>query len=266
MTFSLTSIRHLLIDLDGVLYRGNAALPGAQGFTTWLRDRDIAFRLVTNNSTLTPRQYVEKLAGMGIQVEADEIFTSALAVNLYLEQAGARGMRALLIGEAGLHDAAVRAGLDVVADRPADWVILGLDRQATYHDFAVATLAIRDGARLLASNADASFPTEQGLVPGAGALLALLTTATGVTPTIVGKPEPLMLELAMRQMGGTLSDTAMLGDRLDTDIEAANRLGIGSIMVLTGVSSEADLEGCHWQPDLVVSGLPELERRWQKAA
>lgn len=175
-------------------------------------------------------------------------------------------MRALLIGEAGLHDAAVRAGLDVVADRPADWVILGLDRQATYHDFAVATLAIRDGARLLASNADASFPTEQGLVPGAGALLALLTTATGVTPTIVGKPEPLMLELAMRQMGGTLSDTAMLGDRLDTDIEAANRLGIGSIMVLTGVSSEADLEGCHWQPDLVVSGLPELERRWQKAA
>ena len=266
MSFSLAGIRHLLIDLDGVLYRGRTALPGAEQFIRFLQQQNTAYRLVSNNATMTPQQYVEKLAGMGIDVPADNIVTSALATRFYLEEQEQSGKKAFVIGEKGLLDAVSQAGLEIVSDRPADWVIIGLDRHATYHDFEIATLALESGARLLASNADASFPTEQGLVPGAGALLAVLTTATGMKPIVVGKPEPLMLELAMRQMRGSRADTAMLGDRLDTDIEAANRLGIPSILILTGVSKRSELHDSPWRPDLVVNDLSDLEHHWREAA
>ncbi len=261
---ALGRIRHLLIDLDGVLYRGNTALPGAQEFIAFLRRKGIPFRLVTNNSSRTPEQAVQKLAGIGIEAQAGEIFSSALATGIYLREHVDGTETAQVVGEAGLRQAVEKSGLRLV-EEGGDWVVVGLDRKATYEMLARAALALEGGARFVGSNPDSSFPTERGLVPGAGALLAALVTTTGREPTVIGKPHPLLLELAMKDCGGTLNDTAMLGDRLDTDIAAAERIGMKSILILTGVSTRSDLEKTSTPPDLVVENLQQLMDAWARA-
>jgi len=261
MSFPYSHIRHLLIDLDGVLYRGNTAIAHAQSFIAWLRTRGIAFRLVTNNATLTPAQYVDKLTGMGIAAQPEEVFTSSLATALYLERQTDSGRTAYVIGEDGLRSALDGIGMRITDHRPA-WVIVGLDRELTYEKLATAALAIAAGARFLGTNPDTSFPSERGLVPGAGAIQAALTATTGVRPAVVGKPEPLMLQLAMDQLGGSLTDTAMLGDRLDTDIQGAQTMHIPSILVLTGVSKREELANNPLHPTLVVNDLGDLMGQW----
>ena len=172
-------------------------------FIPWLRRRNITFRLVTNNATLTPRGYVAKLGLMGIEVNEEEVFTSALATALYLhKQRGAQS--AYVIGEEGLFEALRGARVTLESEHP-DWVIVGLDRELTYDKLAAGALALQRGARFLGTNPDLSLPSEAGLLPGAGAIQAALTAATGIRPTVIGKPEPLMLELAMSQLGGNLT-------------------------------------------------------------
>jgi 4-nitrophenyl phosphatase len=261
MAFPYDRISALLIDLDGVLYRGNTALPDAAQFIAWLRRRGLAFRLVTNNATLTPQQYVGKLAGMGIEVEAREVFTSALATALFLRREGADGHTAYAIGETGLLSALDGAGIRITDTNP-DWVVAGLDRTLTYEKLTTAVLAINAGARFVGTNPDTSLPTERGLLPGAGAIQAAITTATGVTPTVVGKPQPLMSQLALEDIGRTVDETAMLGDRLNTDIQGAAAVGMRSILVLTGVSTRADLAVSAVQPDEVVDTLGDLMSAW----
>lgn len=265
MPFPYAHIRHLLVDLDGVLYRGDTALPDAGRFIAWLRRRAVSFRLVTNNATLTPAQYVRKLATMGIEVAADELFTSALATARYLIGEGAVHQTVFAVGEAGLTDALQRAGIELVDERP-DWVVAGLDRELTYDKLAAACLAIRAGARFVGTNPDTSLPTERGLMPGAGAIQAAITAATGVQPVVIGKPQPLMLRLAMEDLGASPANTAMLGDRLDTDIGGAVAAGMPSIMVLTGVSTRHDLISSPIQPSLVVETLDALIDSWGSAA
>jgi 4-nitrophenyl phosphatase len=260
--FPFGRVRHLLVELDGVLYRGNAAIPGARDFIVWLHARRISFRLVTNNATLTPGQYREKLAAMGIEASEDEFFTSSLATAAYLETQGAKGQTALVVGEDGLRQALEDSGMQLV-DSHAQWVVAGLDRTLTYQKLATASLALEAGAKFVGTNPDTSFPVEAGLVPGAGAILAALSATTGKEPVVIGKPEPAMLELAMEHLGAGRQDTAMLGDRLDTDILAAQRVGIPSILVLTGVSTSAELERGDIKPDLVVENLPALMDLWQ---
>lgn len=261
MSFSLDRISHLLIDLDGVLFRGSTALPGAADFISWLREGGITFRLVTNNATLTQAQYVTKLARMGIEVREEEVFTSALATALYLRRQNQDGQTAYVIGEEGLLSALKGADIRIVEDRP-DWVVVGLDRHVTYEKLAIAALALEAGARFLGSNPDKSLPTERGLLPGAGAIQAALVAATGREPIVVGKPQPLMLQLAMEQLGGTVEDTAMLGDRLDTDIQGALALNMPAILVLTGVSTRQEAETGPIRPTMIVNDLPELVKSW----
>lgn len=261
MSLPFGRIKHLLIDLDGVLYRGETALPCAADFVAWLHGRGITFRLVTNNATLTPTQYVEKLARMGISAGEDEIFTSALATGMYLKEHGNGGDTAYVIGEDGLRSAVEAAGFRIVDEKP-DWVVVGLDRRLTYEKLATAALSLEAGARFVGSNPDTSFPTECGLVPGAGAILRAIQATTGVDPLVIGKPQPLMLEMAMRSLGGSRNDTAMLGDRLDTDIQAAEAVGVPSVLVLTGVSTRADLEHSSIRPTLVVQDLCRLMEQW----
>jgi 4-nitrophenyl phosphatase len=258
--FTLKRIRHLLIDLDGVLYRGNTPLAGAADFVAWLRARGITFRLVTNNATLTQVQYVAKLQGLGIPVSENEVFTSALAASLYLQERD-DAHTAYVIGEDGLIDALQRAHIQLVEERP-DWVVVGLDRHLTYEKLAIAALAIASGTRFLGTNPDTSFPAERGLLPGAGAIQAAISATTGVSPIVVGKPQSLMFELALKQLGGTLDDSAMLGDRLDTDIAGAHNVGMPSILVLTGVSTRDDIERSPVVPSLVVEDLPALMTLW----
>lgn len=263
MAFSLAQVQYLLIDLDGVLFRGTRALPGAAAFVGWLRTRGKAFRLVTNNSTLQPDQVAAKLRAMGIPASGDEVLTSAMATALYLKGQGAN-QTAYVIGEEGLTTALTSVDIRITDNRP-NWVVVGLDRAVTYDKLRLAALALESGARFVGSNPDTSLPTEEGLAPGAGAILAAITATTGAQPKIIGKPEPTMLRLGMEQLGGTLDNTAMLGDRLDTDIAAAANLGMPSILILTGVSTRVEAEQSTIHPTLIVENLAILTDHWTNA-
>jgi 4-nitrophenyl phosphatase len=256
---TMIDVRGLLIDLDGVVYTGRQAIPGAAEFLGQARRRGMPFLLVTNNSTAPPEQVAERLAGMGIQVRPEEILTSAQAAMAYVRAHSDGRARVLVVGETGLRRAAEGEGLDVCADG-ADWVVAGLDRSFDYQKLARATRAIRGGARFVASNADALLPIEGGeVLPGAGSIVAAIRAATGIAPVVVGKPEGAMFEAGVRKLGGLEpGEVAMIGDRLDTDIDGGHAAGLQTILVLTGVTTRAVLESATVQPDAVADDLASV--------
>ncbi|MCC6943815.1 MAG: HAD-IIA family hydrolase [Thermomicrobiales bacterium] len=254
----LREAKAFIFDMDGVLYRGHAPLPGVAELFAALELRGIAFRLATNNSTLTPHQYVEKLAGMNIQITADRIVTSGTATRGYLEETLPSGSRVFVIGEPGLFAQIFHGDYLEKADAgegPVAAVVMGLDREFTYAKLYAAHAAIRNGARFVATNLDTTLPTEVGLVPGCGSIIAAVTAATGQQPEVVGKPEGLLYELAAAQMGVPVTETVAIGDRLDTDIVAAERSGALSVMVLTGVTAREEIVDFPVKPDLVFNDL-----------
>jgi 4-nitrophenyl phosphatase len=264
----LSALRHLVIDMDGVLYRGTQAIPGTAGFLGFLRAHGIRFVLATNNSTRTPAQYVAKLAGMGVSVEPGEILTSAQATAAHLAAVAPPASRLFVVGQDGLIQALQEAGF-VLVEEEAAYVVVGMDFDVCYPRLAQATLLIRAGATFIATNPDRSFPSERGIVPGAGALLALLETATGVTPRVIGKPETEMIEQALARMGARLgarpATAAVLGDRLETDILAGQRAGLFTLLVLSGITDRDMLAGSDIQPDLVFDDVAHLHHAWQEA-
>ncbi len=258
---ALRDIRALLIDMDGVLWRGQAPLPGLTDFFRLLRGRPIAFRLVTNNASKTPDQYVDKLAAMDVQITPDEIFTSAIATAQYLA-AVAPGASVYVIGEDGLRQALLDHGLRLSQGDRADFVAVGWDQSLTFRKLTEATLLIRAGARFIGTNPDVTWPGEQGLLPGNGATLAYLQASTSVAPLIIGKPERPMFDAALATLGADPAHTAMLGDRLETDILGAQNAGLRAILVLTGATDWAMLDASQVRPDWVFDGLPDLTRTW----
>jgi 4-nitrophenyl phosphatase len=256
---TMHEVRGLLIDLDGVVYTGRHAIPGAPKFLGDARQRGMPFLLVTNNSTAPPREVADRLAGMGITVTPEEILTSAQAAMAYVRAHSDGQARVLVVGEAGLTTAAQGEGLDLGEDS-ADWVVAGLDRGFDYQKLARATRAILGGARFVASNADALLPIEGGdFLPGAGSIVAAIRTATGVEPVVVGKPEPAMFEAGLAKLGGLAAgEVAMIGDRLDTDIDGGRAAGLRTILVLTGVTTPALLKASGSQPDAVVDDLASV--------
>jgi 4-nitrophenyl phosphatase len=259
----LSNIQYLIIDMDGVLYRGNEVIPGTAEFIAFLRARGIGFVLATNNSTKTPQQYVAKLAGMGVEVFAPEVLTSALATADYLKSIAPGGARVFVVGQDGLWAALREAGFELV-EHGAEYVVAGMDFHVTYERLAEATLQIRAGARFIGTNPDKTFPSERGIVPGAGSLLAFLETATGVTPTVIGKPETAMMGQALARMKADPAATAVLGDRLETDILAGQRAGLRTLLVLSGITDRAMLAAAEIQPDLVFADVGELCAAWQR--
>jgi 4-nitrophenyl phosphatase len=260
----LSRIRYLLVDMDGVLYRGSLALPGASDFLAWLHRQGIAYLFLTNNSTRTPQQYVEKLAGIGIPAGPEQVFTSSLATRAYLQERLPRGTPLFFIGLRGLQEALFGDGYFVFDEQKPAAVVVGLDTQLTYDKLRRACLLIRAGALFIGTNPDKTFPSPEGITPGCGAILAALETATGLQPTIIGKPEPWMTEEGIRRLGATAEHTAVLGDRLDTDILGARRLNLLSLMVLTGVHGPEDVAKSEVKPDAVFADLLELQREWEK--
>lgn len=258
--FVLESVQHYLIDLDGVVYTGNTALPGAAEFFALLRQHRLHFRCITNNSTLTAAQYVQKLASMGIEVAESEILTSSQATAVFLHEQYPTLTRILPIGEIGLVRALLDAGFTLVEQDP-ELVVCGYDRRLTYSRLMRAALSLRAGAAFVATNPDLSLPTELGLLPGNGTALAYLETATGIAPVVVGKPEATMLEVAMHSMGATPATTAIIGDGLRTDMLAGERAGVGTILVLTGVAQAEEVPGATVRLDLVLPGLADLAQR-----
>lgn len=257
----LVHIRHLIIDMDGVLYRESDPMPGLVEFFDFLRQRDVRFVLVTNNSTRTPTQYVKKMAGMGVQITPADLITSAQATAAYLRQVTPVGTPIYAIGQEGLTMALQEAGF-VLDSRRAEFVVVGMDTHVTYEKLKTATLLIQSGATFIGTNPDATLPTPEGLIPGAGSILAAIQTAAGIAPTIIGKPEPTMFQQAMARLGATLDDTTALGDRMETDILAAQRTGILSLLVLSGVTDRALLAKSEVQPDLVFKDIEDLQDKW----
>lgn len=261
------NIRALIIDMDGVLWHGTQAIPGLVDFFKTLDELQIRYILATNNASLTPEQYVTKLAGMGVMVAQNKILTSGIATALYLSaQVNPAQTRVFVVGEDGATQPLLERGFtltglyevnnsDKPAQKGADIVVCGKDETLTWAKLATATLNIRAGAKFIGTNADTTLPTEHGITHGNGAILAALEVATGVTPTIIGKPEPIIYQQALNLLGVTPDETVALGDRLETDILGAVRTGIRSIMVLTGVSTEDDLKAADYQPTWVMPDI-----------
>ena len=257
----LRDIRGLVIDMDGVLWRGDTPMRGLVEFFDLLRRRSIRFRLATNNPTRTPQQYVAKLAGMGVSVAEDEILTSAVVTAQYLRQE-LPGAQVYVVGTASLREALTNHGLQVCDDGSAAVVVVGLDPQLTYAKLAEATLLIRAGARFVGCNPDATLPSERGLLPGNGATLAYLQTASGVAPLIIGKPERAIFDAALAAMRLSSDEAATLGDRLETDILGGQRAGMHSILVLSGATDRTTLATSAVQPDWVFDSIQDLAAVW----
>ncbi|MBI4213901.1 MAG: HAD-IIA family hydrolase [Chloroflexi bacterium] len=246
----LSDINTLLIDLDGVMYRGERALPGASDLLPALHALGIQYTFVTNNSTTTAEEVVARLRRMGVPADAKRVVTSAQATAQYLGTVAAPGTRMLSIGEAGLSGALTAAGFQV-ADEDVAFVVVGLDRHVTYERLAKACMAIRAGAKFVATNADPGLPVEGGWWPGAGAIVAALVTATGVSPTIIGKPQPGLLVAALERLGVLREHAAMVGDQIHSDILAGKAAGVTTILVGTDrPTAEAEPTADLWVPDL----------------
>jgi len=250
-----------IFDMDGVLYRGSEVLPGVKELLDALTLRERPVMLATNNSMSTPEAYERKLAAMGLDIPASAVITSALATRDYLLQRLPEGAGIYVIGMPALREQLFEGTsfhpVQYGEEQPAA-VVIGLDLEFTYAKLKAAHEAIQRGALFIATNADSTLPTEAGLVPGAGSIVAAIEAASGQRPIVIGKPETPMLQTAMTRMGTQPAETVMLGDRLDTDILAGERAGMPTVLVLTGVSTREDLSSAAALPDVVVSDLPSL--------
>ena len=245
-------------------------MPGLTDFFQTLREQQIRFILATNNASLTQAQYVSKLALMGVQVEPEEILTSSMATALYLSRHNNPAQsRVFVIGEDGAKQPLLDQGFTLTGlyelnddkdnpNRGADIVVCGKDSTLSWDKLATATLNIRAGAQFIGTNADTTLPTERGLTHGNGAILAALQAATGIAPTIIGKPEPIIYQQALALLGVDPEQTVAIGDRLETDILGAVRTGIRSLMVLSGVSTEEDFKTTDYQPTWVMPDIRDV--------
>lgn len=257
---SLANITHLIIDMDGVLYLGDQPMPCLREFFAFLREHSIHFILATNNSTRTPQEYVDKLSRMGVIVSPTEVLVSGQATARFLRRQYPRGTRIHVFGMPSLKQAMTEAGF-VLANDDVQLVVASMDRDVTYEKLKRATLLIRGGARFIATNLDPTNPAEEGLLPGTGAMIAALETASGVEPTAIGKPNPVMYELAMEQMGAHPETTAAMGDRADTDILGGKRAGLTTICVLSGSSDRLEAEA--FEADMIFDDIAHLLHSWK---
>lgn len=263
-----SAIRAVLLDMDGVIYVGESPLPGVQEFLDYLEATGRKWLCITNNSTKTPELFAEKLQHMNVRAKPDNVLGSAQATAAWLAQRipltnGSRP-KTLMVGETGLQMALLEHKFELVDDPfVAEYVVVGINFKLTYDMVSRATLAIRNGAHFIGTNPDTSFPSEQGQIPGTGAVIALVQAATGVTPTVIGKPNAGMYELAMARLGAKPQETLMIGDRYETDIVGAIHLGMMTAAVLTGINSRVEFESQEEPPHLIVDDLPALRRLFE---
>lgn len=256
--------RLFVFDMDGVIWTMDDPIPGAPEAVNRLLARNALVYFLTNNSSRTREDYVQKLARFGIRTDVEHVMTSAHATALILRDEGAEGKTVYVIGESGLVRELTDAGLRVVdAAEPhhVEYVVVGWDRQFTYAKLAQAHLAVCNGAEFIATNRDATYPDAGGrTLPGGGTLVAALQTCTGVVPRTIGKPEPHTLQLILRRAGVAPAECLVIGDRLDTDVAIGKRVGAQTALVLTGVTSRAEVEAAppEARPDAVWDDLTEL--------
>jgi len=253
----MSAPRDYLIDMDGVLISGGAMIPGADGFLARLRARGARHLILTNNSRYTPGDLAYRLAGMGLEAPAERIFTSAMATARFLQAQRPNGA-AFVIGESGLTSALHNAGY-VITDRQPDYVVLGEGASYTLESFTQAVRLLQAGARFIATNPDPNGPGEGGIVPACGAVAALIEKASGVSPLFVGKPNPLMMRMALNYLGAHSENTTMIGDRMDTDVIAGVQSGMETILVLSGVTRREDVARFPYRPTHIAESVAEIE-------
>jgi NagD protein len=246
-----------LMDMDGVLVHEERLIPGADRFIKALQGAGIPFLVLTNNSIYTPRDLAARLGRSGIELAPEALWTSALATAQFLDSQRPAGT-AFVVGEAGLTTALHDVGY-VLSDRDPDYVVLGETRTYSFEAITKAIRLVAAGARFIATNPDVTGPSPQGLLPATGSVAALVTTATGVRPYFVGKPNPLMMRSALRAIDAHSESTVMIGDRMDTDVVAGLEAGMETVLVLTGISSRADAERFAYRPSRIVQSVADLE-------
>ena len=256
-------IRNWLMDMDGVLVSEENAIPGAAEFIARLRETDTPFLLLTNNSIWTRRDLAARLRAGGLDVPEESIWTSALATARFLEDQRPGGT-AFVIGESGLTTALHSAGY-TINERDPDYVVLGETRTYSFERITTAIRLVAAGARFIATNPDPTGPGPAGLVPATGSVAALITRATGVDPYYVGKPNPLMMRSALNAIDAHSETTAMVGDRMDTDIVAGLEAGLETILVLSGVTSPGEAERYSYRPSRIVDSVAELVEGLEEA-
>ncbi|WP_405013182.1 HAD-IIA family hydrolase [Kitasatospora sp. NBC_01539] len=249
-------IESWLTDMDGVLIHEGTPIPGAEEFLRRLRESGKPFLVLTNNSIYTPRDLSARLAGMGLEVPEECIWTSALATANFLKSQRPGGT-AYVIGEAGLTTALYQAGY-VLTDKDPDYVVLGETRTYSFEALTKAIRLINGGARFICTNPDETGPSTEGVLPATGSVAALITKATGVEPYFVGKPNPLMMREALNTAGAHSESAAMIGDRMDTDVVSGMEAGMETILVLTGLTAPADVERFPYRPTRVVKSIADL--------
>ncbi len=248
--------RGYLIDMDGVIYRGSAIIPGADVFVNMLRERGLPFMFLTNNSQRTRRDVATKLRRMGIDVEVDHVYTCAMATARFLAHQKPGGT-AYVIGEGGLLTALHEHGYSVV-DHDPDYVVVGEGRTMSFEMIEKGVRLVKAGAKLIATNLDPNCPTSEGLRPGCGAIVSMLELAAGVRAFSPGKPSPLMMRDARKELGLETAETTMIGDTMETDILGGVQLGFRTILVLSGGTKQADLQNYAYQPDIIVNSIQDL--------
>jgi NagD protein len=250
-------MKNFIIDMDGVLLQGNSVIPGAEDFINRLRESGRKFLILTNNPMYTPRDLAHRLQAIGLHIEENQIFTSALATASFLHHQRPDG-KAFVLGESGLTEAIHNIGY-IITDVQPDYVVLG---ETLAYDFQMIKKAIRlihdHAARFIATNPDPSGPSEGGLVPACGAMASLIETASGVAPFFVGKPNALMMRLALNFLNMHSENTIMVGDRMDTDIAAGVTSGMETILVLSGVTKEEDIDTYPYLPNHIKTSVAEI--------
>lgn len=254
-------IKALILDMDGVIWRADSPIGNLPEIFKRIEARRLKYVFATNNGTKTPDQYVATLEKLGVRVSAQQVVTSALGTASMLSQNFQRGTKVFMIGEDGTRAALGENGFDILSverAQEAQVVVMGIDREVNFNKMREATLLVRRGVPFYATNPDKTFPTPRGEIPGAGAWISVITTATGVEPIYAGKPFPFMMELSLERLGTKKEETLVVGDRLETDIAAGQAVGCPCALVLSGVSTKEQAEA--WSPkiDLVADDLESL--------
>jgi NagD protein len=253
----MNTVKSFITDMDGVLIKGTQIIPGADAFLQRLEELGREYLVLTNNSLRTPRDLAHRLASTGLEIPAERLYTSAMATASFLQSQRPAGT-AFVIGESGLTQAVHEIGY-VITDLDPDYVVLGETDAYNYENVTRAIRLIDAGARFIATNPDVTGPTEAGIVPGCGAMAALIEKATGKAPFYVGKPNPLMVRSALNYLDVHSEDTVMIGDRMETDIVAGVESGMRTILVLTGVTRREEIERFPYRPTWVVESVAGIE-------
>lgn len=253
---ALKGKRGFICDMDGVIYHGSRLLEGSKGFVDWLKSEGKQFLFLTNSSARSPRELHQKLMHMGIEVGEDHFITSGMATAHFIASQ-CPGGRVFAIGDSGLYQAIYEAGLSIDESQP-DYVVIGETRSYNYEKIETAILLVLAGAKLIGTNPDLTGPTERGIGPACRALVAPIEMATGRQAYFIGKPNPLIMRHARDILGCHRDETVIIGDRMDTDIVAGIESGIDTVLVLSGITKETDLDRYPYKPHYILQDVSEI--------